>query len=123
MSASRRAESGNLVVSALSGAELVGETQSLPVVVSPRQLMVLFDPSMVRLVRGGVVAEMVSTEVWLSVAPALEDDEQLVLELTSGVAGNLDVSPDEARLSSMVRCGTGEGHRGPHGGFDGSRGS
>ena len=106
VSASRRAESGNLVVSALSGAELVGETQSLPVVVSPRQLMVSFDPSMVRLVRGGVVAEMISTEVRLSVVPALEGDEELVLELTSGVVGNLDVSPVDATLSSMTKTVT-----------------
>ena len=102
--ASRRVESGNLMVSALSGAELVGGTQSLPVVVSPRELTVSFEPSMVRLVRGGAAAETTSTEVWLSVAPGLQGDERLVLELTSGVAGNLEVSPVVATLSSMVRA-------------------
>ena len=103
VTASRRVESGNLVVSALSGVELVGETQ-LSVSVSPRQLAVSFEPSMVRLVRGGAAAEMASAEVRVSVAPALEGDEELVLELTSGVAGNLSVSPDEATLSSEVRA-------------------
>ena len=92
----RRVESGNLEVSAFSGAVLVGGTQ-LPVSVSARQLAVSFDPSMVRLVRGGAAAETASTEVRVSVAPALEGDErpaldgdeELVLKLTSGVAGNL----------------------------------
>ena len=102
VSASRRVESGNLVVSALRGAELVDGTQSLPVSVSPRQLAISFEPSMVRLVRGGAAAETASTEVRLSVAPALEGDEELVLELTSG-DGELEVSPP-ARLSSMVRA-------------------
>ena len=102
--ASRRAESGNLVVSALSGAELVGGPQSLPVMVSPRELTVSFEPSMVRLVRGGAAAETASTEVSLSVAPELEGNERLVLELTSGVAGNLEVNPVVATLSSMVRA-------------------
>ena len=106
VSASRRVESGNLVVSAASGAELVGGTQSLPVSVSPRQLVVSFDPSMVRLVRGGAAADTASTEAWLSVAPALKGDERLVLELTSGVAGNLGVNPLEATLSSETRAVT-----------------
>ena len=103
VSATRRAESGNLVVSALSGAELIGGPQSLPVVVSPRELTVSFEPRAVRLVRGVAAAETASTEVSLSVAPGLEGDERLVLELTSGVAGNLEVSPPEATLSSMAR--------------------
>ena len=103
VSATRRAESGNLVVSALSGAELVGGPRSLPVVVSPRELTVLFEPRAVRLVRGVAAAETASTEVSLSVAPGLESDERLVLELTSGVAGNLEVNPPEATLSSMAR--------------------
>ena len=100
MSASRSAESGNLMVSAVSGAELVGETQ-LPVSVEPRELRVSFEPSMVKLVRGGAAAETASTEVSLSVAPALEGNEQLALELASGNGGPV-VSPDEATLSSMV---------------------
>ena len=104
VSASRRAKSGNLVVSAASGAVLVGGTQSLPVSVSPRQLAVSFEPSMVRLVRGGAAAEMASTEVSLNVAPALESDERLALELTPGAGGNLDVSPLVATLRSMVRA-------------------
>ena len=103
VSASRSAESGNLVVSAISGVELVGETQ-LSVVVSRRQLAVSFEPSMVRLVRGGAAAEMASTEVSLNVAPALESDERLALELTPGAGGNLDVSPLVATLRSMVRA-------------------
>ena len=102
VSASRRAKSGNLVVSADSGAALVGGSQSLPVVVVSRQLAVSFEPSAVRLVRGVAAAEMASTEVSLSVTPALEGDERLVLELTSG-AGNLEVNPPEATLSSMAR--------------------
>ena len=88
------------MVSAVSGAVLVGGTQ-LPVSVSARQLAVSFDPGMVRLVRGGAAAETASTEVRVSVAPALQGDEELVLELTSG-AGNLEVSPVDAKLSSMV---------------------
>ena len=102
VSASRSAESGNLMVSVVSGAELVGDT-NLPVVVSPRELMVSFEPSAVRLVRGGAAAETTSTQVSLGVMPALEGDERLVLRLTSGVGGNLEVSPIDATLRSMVR--------------------
>ena len=103
VSASRSAESGNLVVSALSGAKLVGGSQLLPVSVSPRELTVSFEPSAVRLVRGGAAAETVSTQVQLSVAPGLEGDERLVLRLTSGAAGNLEVNPVDATLDSGMR--------------------
>ena len=94
------------MVSAASGAALADETQSLPVSVSPRQLTVSFDPGMVRLVRGGAADDTASADVSVSVVPALEGDERLTLELTSGVAGNLGVMPNEATLSSETRAVT-----------------
>ena len=102
VSASRSAESGNLMVSAVSGAELVGDTQ-LPVVVEPRQLAVSFEPSAVRLVRGGAAGAIALTDVSLGVAPALEDDEELVLILTPDAASNLGVNPRDVPLNSGNR--------------------
>ena len=123
VSATRRAKSGSLVVSALGGAALVGGPRSLPVVVSPRELAVSFEPSMVRLVRGGAAAETASTEVSLSAVPGLERDERLVLELTSGVAGNPVVTPSEATLSSVARTVGRDGDRDLRCGFDGDCGA
>ncbi len=106
--ASRSAESGNLVVSADSGAELVGGPQSLPVTVSPRELTVSFEPSAVTLIRGGVAADEDQMDVLLSVAPGLEGEEQLRLDLslTSGDDNSLRFRPPLAVFNSEKRMET-----------------
>ena len=97
-----QALSGEIMVSALSGVELV-EVQPLAFEVLRRELAVSFVPAEVSLVRGGAAAPVSSVQVTLRVDPELLGDEEIGVDLSGG---SLEVEPPSVRLSSMSRTAT-----------------